>query len=110
MERRKHERVDFFQATYCKMMGDSAAAVMHDCWIGNISVGGLSIDIKDTAIPCTTPETMMVLYKIGTRIRNDLVSVRTLRRTLNSWRYGCAFLERDETRATNIENYVSLHH
>mgnify|MGYP003802969519 CR=1 FL=1 len=109
MERRKHRRIEFVQATYCRMMGEQAVAMMHDCWISNISVGGMSVDIKSNVAPQGEPDAMMVLYKIGTRIRNDLVSIRSARQVLGNLRYGCAFLEHDEKRLASIENYVSLH-
>lgn len=110
-EKRKFERVDFMQATYFMIAqgasgtGDAPAL---DCWFNNISIGGLSIDIHDDTL--ALGDEIVVLYKLGSKLRRDRVVVRFIQRILNNYRCGCLYIDEDQDRTAIIQEYVHSQH
>lgn len=103
-DQRKNTRIDLYQATYYKMPHDSPNSVIHDCWLNNISSGGISFDTNNNEI--AQGDQIMLLYRLETNIRKDLVTVRHVRQVFNNWRYGCKFNSEDENRAKSIDSFI----
>ncbi|MCU0849304.1 MAG: PilZ domain-containing protein [Spirochaetes bacterium] len=103
--KRQHKRVDFFQSSYYLVMAENRAPASSECWFTNISAGGLSFDTKKTDI--TEGDEVKVLYKIGTKFRNDRLNVRFIRKSLDSFKCGCEFIEPDTERSDLIKNMIT---
>ena len=104
VQRRQFERIDFIQASYFTEADSGSGENAHDCWFNNISVGGMSFDIREESL--REGDVIIVLYKLGTKIMRDRVLVQYARRVLNNWRCGCTFLDSDGKRDDFIIDYI----
>ncbi|HPI21722.1 MAG TPA: PilZ domain-containing protein [Spirochaetota bacterium] len=102
--KRQYDRIDFVQASYYRIINDSQEQTAHECWFNNISVGGFSVDIPSNGI--AEGDRLMVLYKIGVKMRKDRVVVRFIRKALNNLRLGCEFVDDDIERTSLILDYI----
>lgn len=88
------------------MAADGTSAPPLDCWINNISYGGISIDV-DIQNPPSRGERLTVLYKLGVSVRRDVVEVLYTDQAINNWRCGCRFTETDENRSRLIRKFLN---
>lgn len=102
-EKRKGPRAGFYQASYFLPANSTEDAHMHECWFSNIGEGGIAIETKEDALK--EGDEIRILYKIGTKMRNDTLKVLTTRTRYSKFLYGCAFIETDEDRNTMINEY-----
>jgi hypothetical protein len=107
-ERRVHRRMDLFLPTYCTLYNDTKKSSLYECWINNISVGGLALKIKDRDLRDFDCDRVNVIYRVGTHQRNDRLYVRQMDRVLMDWRFGCQFLDEDHNRRHVIQDFFKL--
>lgn len=103
-EKRKGPRAGLYQATYFLPANSTEDANMHECWFSNISEGGLAFETKENNLK--EGDEIKILYKIGVKMRNDVLKVLTARKSYNKFLYGCAFIDADENRNVMINEYV----
>jgi c-di-GMP-binding flagellar brake protein YcgR len=103
-EKRRFERFDFIQATFYKFSGDEKESKIVECFLNNISVGGISFDTKDEQLK--ENDSIKLMYKIGTILRRDTLFVKHLVRVFNNWRVGCEFSDEEPDRDKMIIRYV----
>jgi len=105
-ERRRFQRIDLFQASYCKLIDEVPESLMHDCWINNISLGGICFDLKEDDLE--DEDKIVILFKIGAKFRKDKAVIKNARKVFNNWRYGCEFIEEiDDERDSVILKYIN---
>lgn len=104
-EKRQYDRTDFVQATYCKNLSNSKKSSIKECYINDISQGGLSINLKENEFE--NQDTIMVVYKIGANVRRDELAVVYKRRILNDWKCGCKFTDQDNLRDNLISKIIA---
>ena len=103
-EKRKGPRAGLYQATYFLPANSTEDANMHECWFSNISEGGIAFETKEDNLKAG--DEIKILYKIGAKMRNDVLKVLTARTRYNKFFYGCAFIYSDENRNVMINEYV----
>jgi hypothetical protein len=101
-EKRKYERIDFVQATYFKLADGESG--IDECFLNNISTGGLSFDTKDRQL--NIGDDIIIMYKVGTQLRRDNLRIKHVDRVFNNWRCGGKFLEDDFERDDMIRKYI----
>lgn len=102
-EKRKDPRAGFYQASYFLPASSTEDSAMHECWFSNISEGGIAIETKENLLQ--DGDEIRILYKIGSKLRNDTLKVLSSRSRFNRFIYGCAFSESDEERNVMISEY-----
>ena len=102
-EKRKGPRAGFYQATYFLPAGSDTDSAMHECWFSNIGEGGIAIETKENLLH--DGDEIKILYRIGSRLRNDTMKVLTSRTRYSRFIYGCSFIEADEDRNVLINEY-----
>lgn len=107
-ERRVHRRVDLFLPTYCTLYNDSKNSHMYECWINNISVGGIALKIKDRDLRDFDCDRVNIIYRVGTQQRNDRLYIRHMDKVLMDWKLGCQFLDEDHRRGHIIRDFFKL--
>jgi hypothetical protein len=100
-EKRRFERFDFIQSTFYKLP-DTDKVV--ECFLNNISIGGLSFDTKDNEL--SVNDTIILMYKIKTTMKKDTLIIRHIQRVFNNWRIGCEFKDEDPERNTLIIDFL----
>lgn len=103
-DKREFERIDFVQSTYFKVLEDKTGSSVDECFINNISIGGISFDIKTDSLK--KDDEVMVVYKIRKEVRRDRLVVRHIRKVFNNHRCGCQFIEQNKERNEIIKNYI----
>jgi hypothetical protein len=107
-ENRIHGRVDLFLPTYCTLYNDTKKSSLYECWINNISVGGLALKIKDRDIKDFDCDRVNVIYRVGTHQRNDRLYIRHMDKVLMDWKFGCQFIDDDHKRGHVIRDFFKL--
>ncbi len=105
-EKRKEERAEFFQTSYYLPVRQDEESATFECWFNNISKGGLSFETKREDLK--EGDEIKVLYKIGTKFRNDKLRIQFASRFLDRFKCGCAFIDADEERKYMIDEYLSI--
>jgi len=105
VEKRAHGRVDLFIPTYCTLYNDARRTHLYECWINNISEGGMALKIKDRDLKDFDCDRLNVIYRIGTHQRNDRLYIRHMDKVLTDWKLGCQFIEDDHRRARVITEF-----
>ena len=103
--KRNFDRVDMTQSTYFIPMGDFIKSDPLKCWINNVSLGGLSIDVNIKA-NLKIDDIIVVSYKLGDKERNDRVQIKRTLNVINNLRCGCEFSEEDKERSSLIDTYI----
>ena len=103
-EKRQFDRIDLIQSSYNFPVSGDEKPETRECWINNISVGGISIDIHPDEL--RSGNVIVLLYKLGTKIRRDRVTVLHCSRVINNRRCGCVFTEDDNKRSDDILAYI----
>lgn len=103
-ERRRFERIDFIQATFYKFSADEKENKVVECFLNNISMGGISFDTKDEQLK--ENDNIKLMYKVGTILRRDSLIVKHIARVFNNWRVGCEFCEEEPERDNMIIAYI----
>jgi len=106
LEKRKEPRVRFYQASYFLPVSQSEESGTFECWFNNISEGGLSFETNLSKMK--EGDEVKVLYKIGTKYRNDNLKIQFASRSLDKYKYGCAFVDSDENRKMMIDEYFKM--
>lgn len=102
-EKRKGPRAGFYQASYFLPASSNEDSAMHECWFSNIGAGGIAIETKENLLQ--DGDEIRILYKIGSKLRNDTLRVLSARTRYSKFLYGCAFIEADEERNVMINEY-----
>ncbi len=100
--KRKFERIDFIQATYFKIVDGESG--IDECFLNNISTGGLSFDTKDKQVKIG--DEIIVMYKIGNHLRRDSLLIKHVDKVFNNWRCGGEFSNEDFEREKMIRYYI----
>jgi hypothetical protein len=103
--KRDFERVDMTQACYFVPLGDFIKSDPLTCWINNISMGGVSIDV-DKKAPLKEGATITVSYRLGEAERTDRVTISHTGVVINNLRCGCVFKDEDKERDHLISSYI----
>ena len=103
-EKRKHKRWDFVQATFYKISNPNSDNKIIECYLNNISLGGLCFDTQNEELK--KGDTIKLMYKIGTVLRRDTLQVRYIQKVFNNWRIGCEFEEENLERDEMIIRYI----
>jgi len=103
--KRKFDRVDVTNSSYFFMMGDFLKSDSMECWVDNISLGGISIDVNIKS-KIQIDDVIFISYKLGDELRKDKVQVKHLFRVINNTRCGCVFLNDDKERSDLISSYI----
>lgn len=101
---RKHERIDFIQATYCKITGDKPSQNLNECHISNISKGGMLIDIPDFGV--NVDDQILIIYHLKNHLRKDKVIVKHIKKFVDL-KCGCEFADKDPNRDALIMNMLN---
>lgn len=104
VEKRSVPRTGFFQSSYFLPVTDNSDTF--ECWFKDISQGGVSFQTRTDRLK--EGDEIKILYKIGTKLRNDKMSIRSARKVYDNYRYGCAFIDPDEGRSFIINEYCSI--
>ncbi len=92
-DKRRSERVDFVQSSYCvKPDGGGDTPSSYECWFKNISDHGVLFESK---AKLQVGDTLRLLYRKGSQYCNDEVRIVYIRRIFDSFNYGCAFTGTD---------------
>lgn len=103
-EKRREPRASFYQSSYFLPVSMSDNVETFECWFNNISEGGLAFETSLDRMK--EGDEVKVLYKIGTKYRNDKMKIQFACRKLDNYKYGCAFVDMDENRKMMIEEYL----
>lgn len=103
--KRNFERVDMTQATYYVPLGDFVKSDPIPCWIDNISLGGISIDVNKKS-PVKENDIITVGYTLGQKERKDRVKITHTVTVINNLRCGCLFVDQDKERSELISAYI----
>jgi len=104
-EKRRFDRIDLIQSSYYFPVSGDEKPETRECWINNVSVGGISIDIHP-GDGLRDGNVIVLLYKLGAKIRRDNVKVLHCRKVINNRRCGCEFTEDDGKRDADIRAYI----
>ncbi len=104
-EKRAHGRVDLFIPTYCTLYNGTKRTPLYECWINNISEGGMALKIKDRDLKDCDCDRLNVIYRIGSQQRNDRLYIRHMDKVLTDWKLGCQFIEEDHQRDRGITEF-----
>ncbi len=102
-EKRRGPRTGLYQASYFLPADSPEDSTMCECWFSNIGEGGIAIETKDNLLK--EGDEIKILYRIGAKLRNDIIKVMTSRKRFNQYIYGCAFIEPDTERNAMINEY-----
>lgn len=103
-DEREFERIDLIQSSYFSTLNSDSSSTK-ECWVNNISLGGISIDVNPTRI-LQKKDHITVMYRLGYFIRQDEVEVVHCSQVLGNWRCGCSFLVEDHERDEMIRDYI----
>ncbi len=103
-EKRRETRTDFFQSSYFLPVSNGEESATFKCWFNNISEGGLSFETTENNLK--EGDEIKILYKLGTKIRNDSLRIQFTSRFLDRYKYGCAFIDSDDLRKDLIDQYL----
>lgn len=104
-DKRTFPRIDLFQSTYYLPGTNPEESEGRECWINNISLGGLSLDV-DQNTRYRSGDTLIVLYRIGRHVRKDLVRIVHSHQAIKNWRCGCVFEDDSPERDRIIRDCV----
>ena len=102
---RLHERVEFIQATYFKAQSGEPNSNVEECYLNNISIGGLSFDSKNESLK--EGDKIFIMYTVGSEVRKDELVIKHAKRVFNNWRCGCEFSDSDIIRNDIIKEYIT---
>ncbi len=100
-ENRRSPRYKLYQSSYY-LTENGGQAVTDECWLNDISDGGVSLDSSKDIPP---GRRITVLYKIGTKVRREEAVVRRCGKFIHQWRCGCEFTGEDTERSRILEDY-----
>ncbi|MFW6365568.1 MAG: PilZ domain-containing protein [Spirochaetota bacterium] len=102
--RREDERTSLFQSSYYRI--DETEDDVRECWIMDISTGGIKIEVNRTENIDESDE-LVVIFRIFEAIFREHVAVRHTEGALNRMRCGCQFLTKNDMRSRFIQDYIS---
>lgn len=103
-EKRKESRADFNQLSYFIQVTDENESGVFDCRFHDISESGVALETNRKEMK--EGDEIRVLYKIGTMLRKDNLKIQNASHNTSKNRYGCAFIDYDETRRSIINEYI----
>ena len=103
-EKRKESRADFHQLSYFIQVNDFNESGVFDCRFHDISESGVALETNRREMK--EGDEIRVLYKIGTMLRKDNLKIQNASYNTRTSRYGCAFIDHDETRRSIINDYI----
>ncbi len=104
VEKRSVPRTGFYQSSYFLPVNAGESGTF-ECWFKDISVGGAAFQTRDFQLK--EGDEIKILYKIGAKLRNDKMTIRSARRVYDNFQYGCAFIDLDEGRNFIINEYYN---
>lgn len=104
IEKRSFRRVDFIQPTFFKLINDNIKSSTEECYISNISYGGISFEIKTPALK--RGNEVLLLYKVNNTVRRDKMVVCYVEKVFNNYRCGCKFIQFDKIRDSLISKAI----
>ncbi|MDA3900148.1 MAG: PilZ domain-containing protein [Spirochaetes bacterium] len=103
--KRNFERFNMIQASYCVPMGDFIKSDPIPCWINNISMGGISIDVNMKS-KLEINDIITISYTLGDNERSDRVQINHTFNVINNLRCGCVFTNEDKERNNLVGAYI----
>ncbi len=107
-ERRDSPRVELFQQSYCNFLKGSNYSNVYNCWIKDISIGGLSFDVNYNGFTEFDAEHVNVLLKIGTKIWKESLKITYRKKEHFNWRCGCEFVDQNLGKHEEIVKFIAV--
>ncbi|MFC1670178.1 PilZ domain-containing protein [Spirochaetota bacterium] len=106
-EQRNYPRAELLQQTYCNFEFDSKASNAYNCWIKNISEGGIAFSVDYTGFSDFNADIATIMFKLGTKIYREKLLITSKKKEILNWRCGCQFADENNGRDEDITNYIS---